>query len=101
MGSENRDVRDKQLVAALAKFDARTALLKERGLEEKVAAKDPVLKNLKAGLKKARGRIKSIETTAAHVKTMSDKDTKIKKDKGKGKGKGKGGAKKAPKAKKK
>jgi hypothetical protein len=84
MGSENREVREKQLAKALAAFDARKALLSGNGLDDKAAGRDPVLKNLRAELKKARARIKAMDAAAAHVVAMAATDTKVKKEEAKG-----------------
>ena len=98
MGSEDRQVREKQFEKAKSTFDARKALLVEKGLDEKVQAKDAVLKNLKAGVKKARERIAAMTAAEAHVQEMAKKNTKAKKDKKKSKG---GGAQKKQKPQKK
>ncbi len=89
MGSEDRVVKEKQLEKAVATFEARKTALAERGLDEKAVKKDPVLRSLGAKVKKARGRIASIETAAKHVAETAAKETKKKKDSKKGKGKGK------------
>ncbi len=89
MGSEDREVRVKQYEKARAVYAARKAVIAEKGLDEKVAAKDTVLRNLGAKLKKARSRVKAIEATEAYVKEVAQKETKIKKKGSKGKKKAK------------
>jgi len=86
MGSEDRAVKEKQLEKIVAQFEARKAALSSRGLDEKGMKKDPVLRNLEARVKKARGRIAAIEAAAKHVAEMKAKDTRMgaeKKAKGK------------------
>ena len=85
MGSEDREVRAKQYEKARAVYKARKAAIAEKGLDEKAAQKDTVLRNLGAKLKKARGRVKAIEATEAYVKEVAAKETRIKKKGSKGK----------------
>ena len=87
MGSEDREVRAKQYEKAKAVYEARKAAIAEKGLDEKVAQKDTVLRDLGAKLKKARSRVKAIEAAEAYVKEVAAKETKIKKKGSKGKGK--------------
>jgi len=77
MASEDRKVREKQLEKVVAQFEARKSELSQRGLDEKAAKKDTVLKNLGAQVKKARKRIVAMDAAAAHVAEMAAKDTKV------------------------
>ena len=95
MGSEDREVRAKQYEKARAVYEARKAAIAEKGLDEKVAQKDTVLRNLGAKLKKARSRVKAIEAAEAYVKEVAAKETKIKKKGSKGKKKAPAGGKDA------
>jgi len=79
MGSESKELREKQLVTAVAKFDTLKASLKEKGLSDKEAAKNTIFRQLQAEVKKARKRIKAIDQRAAHVEAMKAKDTKAEK----------------------
>jgi hypothetical protein len=90
MGSTDREVRDRQLKKAQERHDARKAKLAGAGVVDKAQAKDPVLRNLAADLRKAKARIAAIEGIAKHVAETAEKDVKLKKeaaDKGKGKAK--------------
>ena len=93
MGSKNLDVKQRQQEQAVAELEARRAALSERGLDEKLIAKDPVFRKLKAGVRKARGRIEAIEAAEAHVKEVAarPKEKGKPKQKGKAKGQAKGG----------
>lgn len=77
MASEDRKVREKQLEKVVAQFEARKSELSQRGLDEKAAKKDTILKNLGAQVKKARKRIVAMDAAAAHVAEMAAKDTKV------------------------
>ena len=109
MASEDRAVRESQNEKAKAAYEARLAVLKERGLDEKAVAKDTVLRNLRAKAKKARGRLVAMDAHVAHVAEMAAKDTKLAKETGKKKkgqpqpqgGKAKGAGAKGAKGKKK
>ncbi len=85
MGSEDREVRARQYEKAKAVYEARKAAIAEKGLDEKAAEKDAILRNLGAKLKKARGRVKAIEAAEAYVKEVAAKETKIKKKDSRGK----------------
>jgi hypothetical protein len=92
MGSTNRDIREKQLKKASEILEARKARLKAAGIEGKQQAKDPVLRNFAADLRKAKARIAAIDNAAQHVRETAEKDVKVKKedaDKAKGKAKAK------------
>lgn len=92
MGSTDRDVRDRQLAKAQAKYAARKAKLEGAGLDAKAQGKDALLRALAADLRKAKGRIESIESAARHVAETAAKDVRLKKeeaDKAKAKGKAK------------
>ena len=70
--STNRVVRESQVKQVEVRVESRLAALNERGIDETARAKDPLLKNLKAQLTKARGRIKSMEASAAHVTKIAE-----------------------------
>jgi hypothetical protein len=71
MASESKITRLKQQAALEAKFQKRRALLAEKGLDEKKIARDVLVKELKAELKKTAVRLRAI---AAHVKRTADLD---------------------------
>jgi hypothetical protein len=92
MGSTDRNIREKQLKKAAEIFEARKARLKAAGVEGKAQAKDPVLRNFAADLRKAKARIAAIDKAALHVRETAEKDVKVKKEeaeKAKGKAKAK------------
>jgi hypothetical protein len=69
MASESKETRLKQKAAAEAKLQKRLALLAEKGLDERKIARDVLVKELKAELKKTAVRLKAI---AANVKRTAD-----------------------------
>jgi len=81
MGSLDKSVKEKQLAAAEAAFETFKKSLAAQGIEGKDAQKNATFRALKADVKKARARIRSIDATAAHVAAMKEKDTKAKVDK--------------------
>jgi hypothetical protein len=80
MASEDRNVRENQLKAATAEFEAFKNKLKEQGLDEKQSAKNATFRSLRANVKKAHRRIAAIDKAAAHVEAVKQKETKAAKD---------------------
>lgn len=79
MGSISKELRETQLNKAVADFDAIKVSLKEKGLDDKQAAKNAIYRQLKAEVTKARRRIHAIENAAAHVEAIKQKETKAEK----------------------
>jgi hypothetical protein len=69
MASESKETRLKQKAALEAKLQKRLALLAEKGLDEQKIARDVLVKQLKAELKKTAVQLRAI---AAHVKRTAD-----------------------------
>jgi hypothetical protein len=69
MASESKETRLKQKAALEAKLQKRLALLAEKGLDEQKIARDVLIKQLKAELKKTAVQLRAI---AAHVKRTAD-----------------------------
>ena len=69
MASESKETRLKQKATLEAKLQKRLALLAEKGLDEKKIARDVLVKQLKAKLKKTAARLRAI---AANVKRTAD-----------------------------
>ena len=65
MGSLDRTSRMNQKSKAEEKVEARVAKLKEAGLDEKQMARDPLLRQAKAMLKKTNARLKAIDAKDA------------------------------------
>lgn len=69
MASESKETRLKQKATLEAKLQKRLALLAEKGLNEKKIARNVLVKQLKAKLKKTAVRLRAI---AANVKRTED-----------------------------
>jgi len=69
MASESKETRLKQKATLEAKLQKRLALLAEKGLDEKKIARNVLVKQLKAKLKKTAVRLRAI---AANVKRTAD-----------------------------
>jgi hypothetical protein len=69
MASESNETRLKQKAVLEAKLQKRLALLAEKGLDEKKIARDVLVKELKAGLKKTAVRLRAI---VANVERTAD-----------------------------
>jgi hypothetical protein len=69
MASESKETRLKQKATLEAKLQKRLALLAEEGLNEKKIARNVLVKQLKAKLKKTAARLRAI---AANVKRTED-----------------------------
>jgi hypothetical protein len=69
MASESNETRLKQKAALEAKLQKRLALLAEKGIDEKKIARDVLVKELKAELKKTAARLRAI---TAHVTRTAD-----------------------------
>ncbi|MBN2803779.1 MAG: hypothetical protein JXR91_11850 [Deltaproteobacteria bacterium] len=76
MASKDREIKEQQFDAAKKEFETFAASLKEQGLDDKQSGKNAIYRSLKANVKKARNRIKSIDAAKAHVETIRQKDTK-------------------------
>lgn len=79
MGSMSKELREKQLNSAMANFEAVKVSLKEKGLDDKQAAKSAIFRQLKAEVTTARRRIHLIDARVAHVEAMKEKETKAEK----------------------
>lgn len=81
----------KQKSAAEERIEARVAKLKEMGLDDKQLAKDPLLRQAKAALKKANDRLKAIDAKDALTQELAARkeQAEVKKVKTKVKTKGK------------
>ena len=79
MGSESKELREKQLEKAVSNFEAYKASLKDKGISGKEASKNTLYRELEASVKKARKRIHAIDAKAAHVAAMKAKETKAEK----------------------
>ncbi|MBN2340231.1 MAG: hypothetical protein JXX29_05845 [Deltaproteobacteria bacterium] len=79
MGSVSKELREKQLKAAVAEFEEIKASLKEKGLDDKALTKNTLYRQLKANVTAARRRIVAIDARAAHVEAMKGKETKAEK----------------------
>ncbi len=90
MGSISTEIRTKQKEQAVAEFDAYKARLAESGMDDKQMSRDPKLRELRAGVRKANHRLEAIEARQNHVdKVKADKAAKADKPKEKGAAKGK------------
>jgi hypothetical protein len=69
MASESKETRLKQKATLEAKLQKRLTLFAEKGLDEKKIARDVLVKQLKAKLKKTAARLRAI---AANVKRTAD-----------------------------
>jgi hypothetical protein len=100
MGCISAEKREAEKKRAQDAYDARVALLKEAGTTDKDLNKDPVLRQLKAEVRKSNRRINAIAAHAAHeAKVKADKAAAPKEKKIQGAAKGKQDDKKAkPKA---
>ena len=76
MGSESKELREKQLEKATSAFETYKASLSEKGITGKDASKNTLYRQLEASVKKARKRILAIDARAAHVAAMKAKETK-------------------------
>ncbi len=103
MGSINVEIRQKQKEKTVAAVTAREETLSEQGITGKAMERDPMLRKLKAELKKANQRLNAITARDTHVKKVAEekKAPSTKKGKGGGKGKGKKDAKPEKKGQKK
>lgn len=83
MGSESKEVRLAQQTRIVAACEARKAALAKRGIEDKAAARDPLLRKLKADVRRAKRRLTAMEAAEAHVKSVIEKgdDVKVKPEK--------------------
>jgi hypothetical protein len=69
MASKSKETRLKQKATLEAKLQKRLAILAEKGLDEKKIARDVLVRELKAELKKMASRLRAI---AANVKQTED-----------------------------
>jgi hypothetical protein len=65
------EVRQAQKASLEKELAGRLALLKTRGLDEKEIAKDPLLKNLRAKMKQANGRISAIDKKSRRTEDLA------------------------------
>ncbi|MCU0660997.1 MAG: hypothetical protein MUC50_01570 [Myxococcota bacterium] len=74
MGCIGLDQREEEKKRAQTAYEARTAILKESGADKKALERDPVLRQIKAEIRKSSRRINAIAATAAHeAKVKADK----------------------------
>ena len=107
MSSKTRESRMRQKAEAESAVEARVAKLKAADNIDQQLARDPVLRKLKANVKKANSRLKAIDERVALNEALAQKKAmpkeqpeakeKAKAAKGKGKAKGKDKAKSKPK----
>jgi hypothetical protein len=90
MGSKDVEVRERQLERAEARLKVRRALLEARGLDAAAQAKDTVLRQLEAEVRKARKRVEAPAAAKAHVEKVAAKIAKQGKKKPAGKKQPKG-----------
>ena len=97
MSSKIRETRMRQKAEAESAVEARVAKLKVADYDDQKMVKDPVLRKLKANVKKAKIRLKAIDASDALNEALAQKKaTPIEQPKAKGKAKaakGKGKAK--------
>jgi len=90
MGSENREIREKQMERARARLDGRIAELEKAGREESAIRKDPAVRALEAKVREARSRLAAMDAAASWVSEVAAKKSAKPAKKGGGPKKGKG-----------
>jgi len=78
MGSLDRTVRMNQKSEAEKKVEARVAKLKAVGLDDKKMARDPLLRQAKAALKKTNARLRAIDARDALTQELAARKAQTK-----------------------